>query len=804
MKKLLLLFVSTTFCFSILSAQYSLSGKIVDDTGTGLEFANVLLHASADSSFVKGAITELDGSFTFDAVTAGSYYIQASQVGLQTQTYSDILISSTDVALEPITLTAGLALEEVVVTTTRPLIELKADKVIVNVEGSSVSVGNNALEVLERSPGVTVDQDNNISLKGKQGVLITIDGKNQYISNEQLSRMLESMPADAIASIEIIQNPSAKYDAAGNAGVINIKLKKKENLGTNGSLTLGAGHGRYAKANSGINLNHRTEQMNLYGSYNNRYWKGFQDININRSVPTATGLSFFENQSDMINISRSHNAKVGLDYYLSDRTTFGVLGRTNFGRFNGTNDNITQIAGVNQQNFDKSRTLLESEETWTQIAANINLAHEISDQSSINVDVDYSIYDNPNHAMYDNFFYLSDGSQAMADLLLDNTSDVNVDILATKLDYNTQIGDISIETGAKYSYVTTDNNTEFMEYQNTEWVSDPTLSNEFTYDESIIAGYLNGSTIIGKVNLQAGLRMEHTISDGYSPTMDQQVKKEYTNLFPSMSISHPIGEKSNLSYTYSRRIDRPTYRNLNPFIYFLDQFTFMKGNPFLSPQMSNAFGVNYSLGRSLFVSANYSHTTDAMTEILDQNDETQQTFQTVVNLDDFRNYSLNVTAPIVVGQNWTTRWSLTGFYNDFSSANSEIDVQSDQLSYHINVSNDISINDKLKAEVGAFYQSALTYGIFEIKPRYSVDLGASYKVMEGKGSLKLSVKDIFWTNNNDVLIDHESIDLRTRNVRESRRAQLTFNYNFGNQKVKKARNRSTAMSDEENRVGRSN
>lgn len=806
MKKLLF---SSALCFLAfhLSAQSIVTGKVTDPSQQPMEYANVLLYSGSDSTFIKGTLTELDGSYNFSEVNTGKYFITISQVGYEDFRVENIVIGpeTKEVTLPPAVLSEGVQLEEVTVKAQRPLLELKAEKIIMNVEGSSVAVGNNALEVLEKSPGVIVDQDNNISLKGKQGVLILIDGKNQYITNEQLSRMLETMPANAIDKIEIIQNPSSKYDASGNAGVINIRLKKKENVGYNGNLNLGAGQGRYPKSNAGINLNYRTENVNIYGTYDYRYWKGFQEVDLKRSVPVAQQFTFFDQKSDMINNSTSNNFKLGLDYYLSDKTTIGILGRGNIGKWNNYNENNTSISGVNLQLFDQSKTILDADEDWQQLSGNFNLKHEFSENTGLNIDLDYSRYDNPTVAFYENYFYNADGTEAAPILLLNNDNNVLVDILATKLDYNTSLKNgVALEMGAKYSDVMTENSTMFMQNINEEWVSDDAISNEFKYDETILAGYINASKSIGKVSLQGGLRVENTHSEGYSRTLDQLVERSYTDFFPSISLSHNIGEKHNLSYSYSRRIDRPTYRNLNPFIYFLDQFTFQKGNPFLNPQITNSIGINYSFGNSLFLSSNYSRTSHLMTEVIDQNDESQQTFQTYVNLDSYDNYSLNATAPIIINNHWTSRWSVTSFYNHFNSDFASGTVNNSLFSYHINMSNDLTLTNKMSVEFTGFYQSPLVWGVFDVSPRYSFDLGFSYKVLDGQGSIRINAKDIFGTLDNDVTVRQNTIDLDVHSQWEARRVQASFTYNFGNKNIKNARRRSTATSDEENRVSRGN
>ena len=479
-----------------------------------------------------------------------------------------------------------------------------------------------------------------------------------------------------------------------------------------------------------------------------------------------------------------------MDYYLSENTTIGILGRGSFGNWDGNNENHTDITGVNNQGFDQSNTLTDAAENWDQFAGNLNIQHQFDKTADLNFDIDYSTFENPTLATYDNFFFDRSMNPAMSPFFLRNESGISVDIFATKLDVSKSFSSgLKLEVGAKYSDVLTDNQTLFENRVDEDWVTDNSLTNAFRYDEEIFAGYVSASKSVGKVMLKAGLRMEHTNSDGFSVTLDERVIRSYTNFFPSLSISHQIGEKHSLSYSYSKRLDRPTYKDLNPFIYFLDQFTFEKGNPFLNPQMTDSYGINYGLGRSLFVSLNYSHTTDAMTQVLEQNDLTQQTFQTTVNLDQFRNYSVNVTAPVVINDHWTTRLSFTGFINDFESDLSNGRLDQDQSSYRTNVSNEFVITDKINAEFSGWYRSAMRFGIFEIRPMYSFDLGVSLKVMDGLGKLRLSANDVFGTMHNEVLVEQGNIDLMVNSDWESQRVNLAFSYNFGNQKVKKERKR---------------
>lgn len=803
MKKLFLILFTSLFFLPKANAQSKIFGTISTADNEPIEFANVLLMNSQDSSLVKGTITDSLGRYSYDHVSPGSYFIKASMVGYGAGESAVFAYDGTNSLEVPlVNISDGVDLNEVVVTTTKPFIELQADKVVVNIANSTVASGNNALEILQMSPGVTVDKDNNISLKGKQGVLVTIDGKNQYMSNEDIARLLESMPASNIESIEIIQNPSAKYDAEGNAGIINIKLKRNENLGYNGNLTLAGRQGRYNNYNGSLQLNYRSSKMNIYGNLSHNNWNGFNDVYLRRDIPYDGNSTLFVQNSLFRWGGHGNNLRAGADFFIGEKTTLGVLSKVNFGISQNNNDNVTNISGGNAPDFDRLEVGSETENNWTQQSYNANLKREFGDNgSAIVLDMDYSTYGSPEFLLYNNRYYDTEGGTTIDPSSLRNNTDISVDIFAAKLDYNNRFGKLDFESGLKFSSVTTENETVFEDLIDENWTLNTNRTNQFSYQEDIYAAYVNGATQIGKVNLKFGLRMEHTKSIGNSVTLEQIVEREYTNLFPSVSLNHQIGEKHSLSYTYSRRLNRPNYKNLNPFINYLDDFTFEKGNPFLRPQYADAFGINYGFGKSLFISANYSKTTEVMTQVIEQFSDQNTTYQTYQNLDDFESASLNVTAPLTIADFLTTRISATAFFNKFNSEIPSGTLNNAKASYNFYIGNDISLSQTVKAEVIFNYTSAVVWSLFQIEPKYNLDLGISTKIFNGNGSLKIGMNDVFRTLIHRVDVQQDDIDLKVRQYRDSRRVNLSFSYRFGNQKVKPARSRSTATEEEAGRIG---
>lgn len=780
-------------------------GFIKNERSEAVDFANVLLLQPADTSLIKGAITDSSGYYKFEDLAAGKYLIQANLIGYKPVFSAVFELDEVNPGFRLPSLqlnTDATQLSEVVIKAQRPFIELRADKLVVNVESSPVAAGNNALELLAKAPGVVLDQNNTLSLKGKQGVLIMIDGKQSYLSNEEVIRMLESTPADAIERIEIMLNPSAKYDAAGNAGIINIQMKKDKNLGFNANLRVGGGMGVFPKANSGLRFNYRQKDYNLYGNYNYYFNRSFQDLAIERTVPFGGGLTLFDQFNHSQRENGGHQAQVGWDWFVGEKTTIGALFNGRFGSWKQKGNNATNISGISPWNYSRIDAGSYHNDQWENYTYNVNFKHAFDDKGkALTIDVDYSHFIKDSDSDYFNYFFNNNNEEAETPNLLRANNFSEVDIKAAKVDYTQPIGDkTKIEVGAKSSIVTTDNGIEFQKQEDGDWLIDNSRTNQFQYEETIHAAYANFSHQFKGLQLQMGLRSEYTISDGNSITLYERVKRDYLNFFPSMSLSHTIGKPHNLSYAYSRRIDRPSYQDLNPFIFFLDQFTFGKGNPFLQPQYTDAFSINYSLNNRFVASLSYSRTKDAMTEVLEQDNESQATFQTNRNLSNFNNISLNVSAPFTFEEWWTLRLSLTGYQNSYRSPYMDGELDADQFSYNFYVANNFNLPSGIKAELTGFYQSAFIYSIFEGKPQYGIDFGLNKSILDGRGKISVNVNDIFNTRQFEAIIRQADLNLDLVNKNETRRVNVTFSYSFGNSEVKPARRRNTATDDEQSRV----
>lgn len=649
------------------TASGKLNGKVLDEKKGSFPYVSVSLLKAQDSTLIKGTLTDDNGSYLFNGVKAGQYLLVFNAVGYTKYVKGPYTI---DAAHELINVQAELLpssreLNSVNIVHRKPLVERQIDKTVLNVENSVLATGNTALEILQKAPGVAVDKDGNISLRGKKGVTVMLDGKPTYLSAEQLANLLRATEGNAIQTIELITNPSAKYDAAGNSGVINIKLKKNSNYGTNGSVTAGGGLGRYYKGNAGLSLNHREKKFNVFAEYNYGRNKSYHELGITRLNATSEEQTYFDQFGNTISNRKNGNYKAGFDYFINDNNTIGLV--VNGYRSTGvkSNDVLTKI-GSQPGRTDSSVVASNPEQyKYTGITYNLNYKGKIDTSGQeITIDADYSKYEANQNLTYNNTYLNVNGQPYKAPYIFRNLMPAVVKIKAAKTDYSYPFSKtMKLEAGLKSSIVNTDNTTVFDNLVNDTWQNDLTRSNHFIYDENINAGYVNLNKEFKGTTVQLGLRAEQTNSKGNSITTQKIAERHYFDLFPSIFINRVLSKNHELGFSYSRRIDRPDYENLNPFIYFVDLYTYGIGNPFLNPQYTNSFEVSYSYKKTINATLGYSHTSDAITRVLLSDTAKKTLFISYENLAVRNAYNLNISSPLTIAKWWTTNNNLTVFYN---------------------------------------------------------------------------------------------------------------------------------------------
>ncbi|RCH55724.1 TonB-dependent receptor [Mucilaginibacter hurinus] len=787
------------------TAKGTITGSAIEENGKPAEYATISLLKAADSAVVKGAITNEAGKYLFERVPEGGYIIAVVAMGFNKAASAPFTIANgTTITIPTLRLVPeSRALNTVNITAAKPLIERKPDRMVMNVANTVLAAGNNALEILEKAPEVTIDRDDQISLQGKTGVTVMINDKLTYLSETQLAALLRATDGTTIQSIEVITNPSSKYDAAGNSGIINIKLKKNSQSGTNGSITAGAGYGWNFRDNSSINLNHKQGDWNIFGSFSHGDIKREQEMELKRVVTTSKDQTFFD--QDVLFGTKVHynNYRFGVDYNTSKKNVIGFIINGNHTNGYDDNDNITYIGS----SFEKADTIQKTpsklNQTYRNIALNLNDKFQIDTLGQeISIDLDYSKFRNNSRAVYDTRFFLADGTEYKTPLKVFNETPSVITINTQKADYVKPFNKtLKFEAGIKFSAVKTDNDLQAkIDETGGGLIVDTTRTNRFIYDEKIKAAYVNLSKEFKTTSVQLGLRAEHTSSVGNLVTKNNIVKRDYLNLFPTLFINHKLGKKHEVGFSYSRRIDRPSYEDLNPFIYYLDQYTFSEGNPFLKPQYTNSFELNYTYNKNIHVSFNYSKTSDVFTEIILTDTIKKATYQTYLNFKEQNNYSLNLNAPYTVAKWWTGSVNFTGFYNEFRTNDLlGSDLNKGKAAFVLKTTQSFLLPKEIKGEIMTFYQSAMTYGIYNIKPQYSIDLGVSRSFVNKKLNIKVAVSDVFFMRRNDITAQYQTVDLDIRQRRETRIARINLTYNFGNNKIK-SRERRTGADAESDRV----
>ena len=807
---LLIAIITLSFSSQAQKGSGKVTGQVIDGNTKTIESATISLLRAKDSSVAKISVATKDGKYQFEDVAEGKYMVSISAVG-HSKGYSEtfeITAVNYNIILKTIELVpVAKDLSGVTVTSKKPLIEQKIDRTIVNVEAAVTNVGTTALEVLEKSPGVSIDKDGNISLKGKQGVQIYIDGRPTYLSGTDLANYLRNLNSSQLDQIEIMTNPPAKYDAAGNAGIINIKTKKTKQFGYSGSFTSTWSQGRYPKVGESFNFNYRKNKLNLFTNlgYSNR--KNFQDLDIQRTFienTTKEIKSYFEQESRIKEHSKSYNAKVGFDYFLNKKTSFGavVTGYYNPGVFTNQSDVMIYDPTL----VLKSNTIANTsnDREWKNFSTNLNFRHTIdSAGQEITADVDYLTYRSANQQYLINAYYDPNGVPTHKPDTLLGSLPQDIDILTAKVDYTIPLKKgAKFETGLKTSFVETDNDALYDSVNYAVRVPDFGRSNHFIYNENVNAAYVNYSRPFTKKWFgQVGLRLENTNAKGNLITTGEKFDRHYTQLFPTVFIQYKPSDKNSFVLNYGRRIQRPNYQDLNPFILFLDKYTFEQGNPNLQPQFAHNIELTHSYKGFINTTLNYTKTTDIINDVLEQNTDKNETYVKKDNIAKQRQYGISVSASGPVKKWWTPNLWANLYNNQFEGIINGDYVKTGATTLQANLQNQFQIGKKLSAELSGYYNSGGVQGVFRIKSFGMVNMGISQQIFKGKGTLRLTGRDVFRTQKIKGEIKYSTVDASFQQRRDSRQVALGFTYRFAKGKVGNTPKRKTgSANDETNRV----
>lgn len=767
-------------------------GIILNENNESIPFATVLLFNTTDSAMVKAEVSDTAGTFSIPLPNAkDSYFLEIQTMSYSTH-YTAHFSGNTD--FNQIVLKTDNAIKEVELTFQKPMFEVTGRGMIVNVEASPVLSSGNTQDVLERIPGMAVNQDGSLTLKGKHNVLIYMDGKPTNMNQKDLVILLQNTPASEIEKIEVFETPPAKYEAAGNAGIINIVRKKGTNLGFNGATGLNTGYGDYYKFSPWVYGNYRTKKLNIYGSswyYDNKTGHtGTLDM-----IMTVNGeeSSFYNKRKNTFS-PKGFGARYGVDYSIGKKNTIGYLGVAYSGESDGKAPSTVNVTGPAEKNYD----YIEAENNmlyfWYGQTHNLNFTRDIGKGESLNIDVDYVQRGSGNETSVLNKYYRNDTAQTPS--YIQQKGDTKTKIALAKIDYEKTIfKNWALETGAKASWVKIEN--EFLSSNGTnknDIVKNDNASNDFNYNEAIYAAYGSASKKWNdKWFLDLGVRVERTEAKGYSPTLDSTFNRNYTSVFPNVALSYSIPKKYSLSTSATRRVQRPNYYQLNPFSTQTNQFNYDNGNPYLNAQFTDVAKISWGLRGAYFFTLTASQTLGQMTQVIDQQEELERQIHTTMNMDDFFNYSFNANAPVKVYEWWTMNWNLTLYHNKLKSNIDFGNVGYQINSFNLNMQQMFTLPKDFKIELSGFYNHDSYWNIYFVEPHYKLDFGISKSIANWR--FNLSVKDFLNIREGNGGVFQNDIKMPTTYKPESRKVMLNVVYKFGNKKVKRERNRKTGSED---------
>lgn len=798
-------------CFSWAQDRYSISGRLIDERQEPVVGAYLML--MEDSLLRKTSVTDIDGKFVLEHIASGTYSIRASLPGLEEYISGPVPVDS-NITLPDVRMKSNSGqLEEVTIHAQKPFIEVKADKIVVNVAQSIVSAGSSVMDVLARSPGVYVDNNDQISLKGKPGVMIWIDGRPTPMRGSDLAAVLRSMPSASIEKIELIANPGARYDAAGSAGIINIRTKRSNQFGWNGSFTLTYGQGFYPKYGTGLNLNYRNKKINVYVNYNYAYRYWFNHLMLDRkfldTAKESKGKQLFRYDQDnyaLFNF-RNHMASTGLDYKLSAKTTLGfaVSGSTN--KFDPQADNKSRALDGHDDLLYRFNTTGRHHNFHYNYAVNGNVRHTFDTAGKeLTVDLDYAAFGNDSKQDFVTTYLAPDGSTFMPDYFLKSDLNGLTQIRSLKADYAHPLSSgAQIDVGLKASYTTADNEPLFYEKVNGDYHLDSKRSNHFIYNENINAGYINYAKNWSRFGTQLGLRVENTNAQWEQKTTAQQFDTSYTQLFPSLALQYHLTPRHDLSLTFSRRIERPDYQQLNPFKYFIDKTTYREGYPYLVPASFYSAELSHIFSQRFVTSFVYGINKGVIVEVIQPSDtEDSITVQTNKNLEQMIFIGLNGSYAPQITKWWSNVTSFQVYYARYDGNIANTPLRNGRPTFNINTNNTLMLPAGFSVEVGLNYRARELYGYMDVQPNWMLNAGVQKFLFNRRATLKLNIQDVFFTGYPRATSIYSGYQEDFIAKRETRVGNLSFTYRLGKNTVAPVRKRSGGAQDEINRAGSGN
>jgi len=775
---------NSTFAQTALSV---IQGKVQVENAAPADAATIVLLNSRDSSVVRSTISDRSGIFIFSNLNAGRYLVYITKLKYN-KNYSGpyLLGAGKNLDVGIITLNPGVnQLNEIAITGKKDFVEVKADKTVLNVDQNIMASGASLYDVLSTAPGVKVI-DEDILYRGGQKALIAINGKPILLSSDELVNFLKNYQSSSISQIELIDNPSAKYEATAGGGMINIILKKNKDLGSIASVSQTAAYGDKYKLNTGFNYSLRTEKLNIFASINFTNNDIPHTISTQRVIYSGTEADDFDLNYKADVKSYNYSFNLGADYQLTPRQTIGFLingydNHSDIDKFNTTN------IATNGQRDSSINTISTINRNIYNLNYNLNYKANLgkSGKSVLSADVDYSDYHRKSNEDLQNDFFNAAGQVDNDPVFYQDNSPSHIKVRSENIDFSQVLSKTSsIEAGIKNTQVNSNNMIDFEQKTDTGYIQVPSLTDHFLYNERINAAYVKFDGKFNKTGLSIGLRAEQTNSSANSINPDRESDSSYFNIFPDIQLTQELDKNNQLTLFYSRNIKRPNYQDLNPFVSYVDQFNYSTGNPFLKPDYINTFQLSdlylnkYKVTLSAIVTDNYFHT------IFEQDDVTKVYIVTQANIGTRYQYIAEFNIPVEITHWWQINADFKAFHEQYDySIDSVAKKSTNGITLYLNQS--FRLTKNLTAQIDGDYESPSYFVISQYKKVYYASAGLRYSILNNNGSIRLAMNDIFNTDYlNQYHTNFYNLNLTARDKVGSRFLQATFTYRFGNSAVR--------------------
>lgn len=774
------LFAATSLlCSTQLFAQYSITGTVQTEKGAGIEMAYVSVLNGADSSVVTSGQTNEQGKYRYDNIAAGKYIIDVQALGYRQKRHSVLVTGNTEI--ENILLSpTGTEMEEVVVTGQKNIISTELGKTVVHVR-ESMKAGNSLLDLLQKVPGITVGADGSISITGKEGVVVLVDDKPVRLAGQELADYLRGIGAGEVAKVELMTQPSAKYDAEGNAGIINIIMGKNKRQGWGGTANARYQQGRYPFIITNSNMAWRKNKLAFTLSPAYYLGQGFlESEKESRSKQNGETVAVITEKAFKKEIFPDYSLKAGVDYDMNDKTSVAFSAKGIY----HTNDEVDQINSTidNQQAGQTIYNVSENRNGHKRSHIELDgyLKHKIDSNRNIQLNAGSFINRRDIYQKLNSTDYGENGVIVSEPLMLDNKIPDRMNLYIVKADYETKAGKVKLECGVKGSYMTMNEENRFDRYTNGQWVNDTTRTNKFLYNEAISAAYVNSTTAINKLQLQCGLRAEHTYAEGDQVTQDVQFIRNYISLFPTAFANYKINDNHTVEANYGKRVRRPNYRDLNPFAMYASQYNIFTGNPMIAPMFTHNVELKHNFKGRFITTANWSKTMGTFIE--------QLVFDNTTNVaTHFYANSGNNTRTSISGHytNQVYSWLQLGLMAEGHYAEYEADYNGrhhfdSAAGFYISMDAQLSFKKGWSASAHSRYASAYRSSVVQMTGGsmwLHAEVGKS--MFKDTASVKLMITDPFHTYRNIYSMDQPEVAVSSSTMYNTQHMSLAFTYNFG-------------------------